>query len=86
MALIKCRECGKEISNTAKICPFCGIENDVAFCPECHKEISKNVEICPHCGVKIKRISGSSILLAIVLGIYSISSIYSLYILFNSLI
>lgn len=24
MALVKCRECGKEISNTAKTCPHCG--------------------------------------------------------------
>lgn len=26
MALIKCEECGKEISDTANICPHCGIE------------------------------------------------------------
>ena len=26
MALIKCSECGKEISDTSKICPNCGIE------------------------------------------------------------
>lgn len=26
MALIKCKECGKEISDTLKICPNCGIE------------------------------------------------------------
>ena len=25
MALIKCSECGKEISNKANICPNCGI-------------------------------------------------------------
>ena len=24
MALIKCKECGKEISKDAKICPHCG--------------------------------------------------------------
>lgn len=24
MALIKCKECGKEVSNTAKACPNCG--------------------------------------------------------------
>lgn len=27
MALIKCRECGKEISKTAKTCPNCGAKN-----------------------------------------------------------
>ena len=25
MALIKCKECGKEISDTALMCPYCGI-------------------------------------------------------------
>lgn len=24
MALIKCKECGKEVSSTAKVCPHCG--------------------------------------------------------------
>lgn len=27
MAMIKCKECGKEISDTAKICPNCRSEN-----------------------------------------------------------
>ncbi len=27
MALIKCRECGKEVSHTAEICPNCGAES-----------------------------------------------------------
>ena len=27
MALIKCKECKKEVSSTAKICPNCGIKN-----------------------------------------------------------
>ena len=26
MALIKCKECGKEISDTLNVCPNCGIE------------------------------------------------------------
>lgn len=28
MALIKCEECGKKISNKAKVCPHCGVEID----------------------------------------------------------
>ena len=24
MALVKCKECGKEISSTVKVCPSCG--------------------------------------------------------------
>ncbi len=27
MALIKCHECGKEISNQAPTCPYCGIQH-----------------------------------------------------------
>ena len=26
MALIKCKECGKEISSSSRVCPNCGIE------------------------------------------------------------
>jgi hypothetical protein len=25
MALAECRECGKEVSNSAKLCPHCGV-------------------------------------------------------------
>lgn len=27
MAMTKCKECGKEVSNKAKVCPHCGIKN-----------------------------------------------------------
>lgn len=27
MALAKCKECGKEVSTSAKICPHCGVKN-----------------------------------------------------------
>lgn len=27
MALVKCKECGKEVSNTAKVCPHCGVKH-----------------------------------------------------------
>lgn len=38
MALIKCEECGKEISDKAKACPFCG-------CPLSEMEIGGIVRI-----------------------------------------
>lgn len=31
MALIKCSECGKEISDTATICPNCGVKTESAI-------------------------------------------------------
>ena len=55
MALIKCSECGKEISDKAKVCPHCGFENRITFCPECNKKLSSNVSVCPHCGCPIKK-------------------------------
>ena len=30
MALIKCEECGKEISDTAKVCVNCGVKTEIA--------------------------------------------------------
>lgn len=55
MALIKCGECGKEISDKAKVCPHCGFKNNLITCPECKKAFEKNVKICPNCGYEIKK-------------------------------
>jgi predicted amidophosphoribosyltransferase len=33
MALIKCPECGKEISSDAESCPHCGKPSSVLHCP-----------------------------------------------------
>lgn len=36
MALIKCPECKREVSSTAKACPHCGAPIDTAIrCPKC---------------------------------------------------
>lgn len=50
MAMIKCPECGNEMSDRAKVCPKCGAENDIVFCPECDKQLSRKATSCPHCG------------------------------------
>ena len=34
MALVKCKECGKEIAKTAKVCPHCGFENKLVSVKE----------------------------------------------------
>jgi len=51
MALIKCSECGKEISDTCDSCIHCGcpIEKPIV-CSECGKEINSDMKICPNCG------------------------------------
>ena len=55
MALIKCNECGKEISDKAKQCVHCGYDNNKIKCNECGKEISKNADVCFHCGNPINK-------------------------------
>ena len=50
MALIKCNECGKEISDKATICIHCGCPVELKIkCSECGKEIKSNDKICKNC-------------------------------------
>jgi RNA polymerase subunit RPABC4/transcription elongation factor Spt4 len=55
MAMIKCKECGKEMSDHAIICPNCGCENSIIFCLECNKQLSSKASICPNCGCPVKK-------------------------------
>ena len=55
MAMIKCPECGREISDKAKKCVHCGkilIEDKPAakICSDCGKENPIDVTECIHCG------------------------------------
>jgi len=65
MSLIKCSECGKEISNKASTCPHCGNPIQVHFdvspydiisnhetkkCSHCGRDIPKRIGKCPYCG------------------------------------
>lgn len=56
MALIKCNECGKEISDKATQCIHCGcpIEKKVT-CSECGNEIEEKDEVCLNCGCPIEK-------------------------------
>ncbi|MGM9874855.1 MAG: zinc ribbon domain-containing protein [Bacilli bacterium] len=55
MALIKCAECGKEISDKATTCIHCGcpIEKEL-ICNECGNKLNKNDKVCKCCGCPIK--------------------------------
>ncbi len=55
MSLINCKECGKQISDKAKKCPHCGVENNLVTCPECKKMIESSLNVCPNCGYEIKK-------------------------------
>lgn len=62
MALIKCPECEREISDKSKVCIHCGypLEEEtnktVVYikCPECGTEVSNDVDNCSYCGCPIK--------------------------------
>lgn len=60
MAIIKCRYCGGQVSDKARVCPNCGeklIEEPVVEtpkCVECGCEIPAGVSACPKCGCPIE--------------------------------
>lgn len=61
MAMIKCTECGKDISDKAKNCPYCGkvfLEEvpvvKVIICSECGTVLSESDKVCHNCGCPIE--------------------------------
>lgn len=54
MALIKCSECKKEVSNKAKACPHCGnpinVEKKKKICKECQCKNDIDSTFCEECG------------------------------------
>lgn len=51
MAIIKCPECGHQISDKAPVCPSCGVEiaGKIIRCPQCGEVYFKNQPMCPNC-------------------------------------
>lgn len=49
--IIKCPECGHQVSDHAKTCPSCGIEiaGKITRCPDCGEVIFKEQAMCPNC-------------------------------------
>ena len=62
MALIKCSECGNEISSGAKFCPQCGASGEQHFCPECGVKLKGNEINCPECGFPLTKKTASNII------------------------
>ncbi len=51
MAIIKCPECGRQISDKAPVCPSCGVEiaGKVTRCTHCGEVYFSTQELCPNC-------------------------------------
>lgn len=51
MAIIKCPECGRQISDKAPTCPSCGVEiaGKITKCPHCGEVYFSSQEMCPNC-------------------------------------
>ena len=67
MALIKCPECGREISDKAEMCIGCGyplekyseeikkFEDDMEPCPFCNYANKRGVDYCDECGTRLTK-------------------------------
>ncbi len=53
MAIIKCPECGHQISDKAPTCPSCGVEiaGKISKCPKCGEIYFNYQKLCPNCYV-----------------------------------
>lgn len=51
MAIIKCPECGRQISDKAPTCPSCGVEiaGKITKCPHCGEVYFNYLDLCPNC-------------------------------------
>ncbi|MDW8113420.1 MAG: TM2 domain-containing protein [candidate division WOR-3 bacterium] len=58
-----CRNCGKELAESAEICISCGVKTPQGdrFCNLCGAETSPEAEICVKCGVRFKKIGMAEI-------------------------
>lgn len=55
--IIKCPECGHQVSDRARVCPSCGIDiaGKVTRCPDCGVIVFKDQAECPNCHCAINR-------------------------------
>lgn len=62
MAIIKCPECGRQVSDMAKTCPSCGVEiaGKVMKCPECGEVVFNNQDLCPGCGHQLHPVAADT--------------------------
>lgn len=64
MALIRCEECGKEVSEKATSCPNCGSPiSKKKFCKHCGESIDDDCVICPKCGKQVESLKNDQIII-----------------------
>ncbi len=65
MALIKCPECGRSVSDRAKSCPSCGyVIGGTKFCKFCGSTIAEDSVVCVKCGRQVESVgSGGGIII-----------------------
>ncbi|MGM9702809.1 MAG: zinc ribbon domain-containing protein [Prevotella sp.] len=58
MAIIKCPECGHQVSDKAASCPSCGvgIAGKVVKCPECGEVVFNDQPLCPKCHCPLQNV------------------------------
>lgn len=63
MAIIKCPECGRQVSEMAPTCPGCGVEiaGKVTKCPDCGNVYFKAMPVCPACHRPTDNKNGQSV-------------------------
>ena len=62
MSLIKCEECGKEISDSCTKCVHCGSSLvKPKFCADCGAEVKPQQTVCPNCGKNLKKVMNLSL-------------------------
>ena len=51
MAIIKCPECGHQVSDRAPLCPSCGVEiaGNIKKCSRCGEVFFRDEHLCPNC-------------------------------------
>lgn len=79
MALVTCKDCGKEFSTDAKRCPNCGANPPkppaMITCKGCGTAFDASAPACPSCGKKPASISKRSLLLGLGL-LIAIGAVY----------
>lgn len=52
--MIKCRNCGKSISDEYLFCPYCASQLE-SICPGCNKKVLPEYAFCPYCATEIRQ-------------------------------